>query len=229
MSRGEEARIAKRGEEVEEVKNVNRRDALKTLGALPVVGTLSWSDLLAKHGRAPRLEEAAPKPGLKFLTAHEFRTLSVVADYIIPKDGKSGSATDAKAPEFIDFMLADPDASANTRTAVRGALAWLDHECNDRYGKSFVDSSDTQRRAVLDDVAFPKKARPEMQHGVAAFSRLRDSVASAFYSSQMGWQDLQYQGNVFNPNWNGCPEPALKKLGVSYEEYNASLAGQRKK
>ncbi len=209
-------------------KDVNRRDALKTLGALPAVGALSWSELLAKHARAPKLDAATP-PTRKFLTAHEFRTLGVVADYIIPKDAKSGSATDAKAPEFIDFMLADPDASPNTRTAVRGALAWLDHECNDRYGKSFVDSSDTQRRAVLDDIAFPKKARPEMQHGVAAFNRLRDSVASAFYSSQMGWQDLQYQGNVFNPNWNGCPEPALKKLGVSYEEYNASLAGQRKK
>jgi hypothetical protein len=30
----------------------------------------------------------------------------------------------------------------------------------------------------------------------------------------MGVQDLQYQGNVFVDEWNGCPDAALKKLGV---------------
>jgi hypothetical protein len=43
----------------------------------------------------------------------------------------------------------------------------------------------------------------------------------------MGWQDLRYMGNVFNPNWQGCPPEATKKLGVSYEEYDASLARSR--
>jgi hypothetical protein len=32
----------------------------------------------------------------------------------------------------------------------------------------------------------------------------------------MGWKDLRYQGNVFNPEWKGCPESAMKKLGVSF-------------
>ena len=27
--------------------------------------------------------------------------------------------------------------------------------------------------------------------------------------------DLQYQGNVFVAEWTGCPDAALKKLGVS--------------
>ena len=30
----------------------------------------------------------------------------------------------------------------------------------------------------------------------------------------MGVADLQYQGNVFVSEWNGCPDAALKKLGV---------------
>jgi hypothetical protein len=81
---------------------------------------------------------------------------------------------------------------------------------------------------VLDDIAWPEKAVPAMSTGVAFFNRFRDSVASAFYSSPTGWKDLQYVGNVFNPNWNGCPEPALRKLGVSYAEYDASLAAGRK-
>jgi gluconate 2-dehydrogenase gamma chain len=30
----------------------------------------------------------------------------------------------------------------------------------------------------------------------------------------MGVADLQYQGNVFVSEWTGCPDVALKKLGV---------------
>lgn len=217
----------------QDAKHVSRRAALKTLGVIPVVGGLDWSQLVRKHTTAPRpaaLEPESDAPyTLKFFKPHEFRTLQVVADYIIPRDEKSGSATDSKAPEFIDFMLADKEASESSRTSMRGALAWLDTECSNRYGKTFVGSSDAQRRALLDDIAFPKKARPEMAYGVTAFNRIRDAVASGFYSSAMGWKDLQYIGNVFNPNWNGCPEPALRKLGVSYDEYNASLAGRRTK
>ncbi len=33
--------------------------------------------------------------------------------------------------------------------------------------------------------------------------------------AKKGVADLQYQGNVFVSEWNGCPEAALRKLGVS--------------
>jgi hypothetical protein len=45
-------------------------------------------------------------------------------------------------------------------------------------------------------------------------------VAAGFFSSALGHKDLQYQGNMFIPAWNGCPEPALRKLGVSYDLMN---------
>jgi hypothetical protein len=152
----------------------------------------------------------------------------VLADMIIPKDERSGSATDAKAPEFVDFMLAEKDTSESSRVSMRGGLAWLDNETRRRFAKDFVRASDDQRRAVLDDIAWPKKAKPELAAGVAWFSRFRSSIGSAFFSSAMGWQDLRYMGNVFNPDWNGCPPEATRKLGVSYEEYDASLARSRK-
>ena len=172
-------------------------------------------------------ENAAPYAP-KFFTPHEWRTVRVLADMIIPKDDRSGSATDAKAPEFVDFMLAEKDTSEPTRVGMRGGLAWLDAEHRHRYGTDFLASSDAQRRAVLDDIAYPKKGKPEFAPGTAWFSRFRSSIGSAFFSSAMGWQDLRYIGNVFNPNWNGCPPEATRKLGVSYEEYEASLARGRK-
>ena len=65
-----------------------------------------------------------------------------------------------------------------------------------------------------------------LRPGVAFFARFRDMVASGFFSSAIGWKDLQYQGNVFNPNWQGCPKPALDKLGVSYDLMTTRVAPQ---
>jgi len=196
---------------------MNRRDALKVLGLAPLAASLGVApDHLDRVSRAvARLEQtgvAAPT----FFSAHEWSTVRLLVDYIIPRDERSGSATDAKVPEFIDFLMADNDASLTSRTAMHGGLAWLDNECEHRFMKTFVGATDAQRRQVLDDVAWPKKARPEMHYGVVFFSRFRDLTASGFFSSQMGWQDVQYKGNVALPAWNGCPPAALAKLGVSY-------------
>ncbi len=196
---------------------MNRRDALKVLGLAPLAASLGVApDHLDRVSRAvARLEQtgvAAPT----FFSAHEWSTVRLLVDYIIPRDERSGSATDAKVPEFIDFLMADNDASLASRTAMHGGLAWLDNECEHRFMKTFVGATDAQRRQVLDDIAWPKKARPEMHYGVVFFSRFRDLTASGFFSSQMGWQDVQYKGNVALPAWNGCPPAALAKLGVSY-------------
>ena len=164
----------------------------------------------------------------KFFNAHEWKTVRVLSDIIIPRDERSGSATDAKAPEFIDFMLVDKETSENSKVSMRGGLAWLDLEMIKRFGTNFLSSSDAQRTQVLDDIAYPKRATPDMRRGAQWFDRFRNNVGSAFFSSQMGWKDLQYIGNVFNPGWNGCPPEATKKLGVSYEEYDAALARGRK-
>ncbi len=163
----------------------------------------------------------------KFFTPHEWRTVRLLADIVIPKDERSGSATDAKAPEFVDFMLMDKETSESSRVQMRGGLAWLDNEMRSRFSTDFLGATDAQRTAVLDDIAFPKRAKPELAAGVTFFNRFRSSIGAAFFSSQMGWQDLRYIGNVFNPNWNGCPPAATQKLGVSYEEYDASLARRR--
>jgi hypothetical protein len=69
---------------------------------------------------------------------------------------------------------------------------------------------------MLDDIAWPDRAKPEMSHGVAFFSRFRDLVGSGFFSSKLGVEDLQYRGNTVVMEWTGCPPEALAKLGVRY-------------
>jgi hypothetical protein len=201
------------------VSELNRRDLLRMLGVGVAATTLSCTPEVADkaHRSAQAARDSAAASGgkvaTKFFTAHEHDTVTLLADLIIPKDGRSGSASDAGVPEFMDYILTEyPDG----QTAIRGGLAWLDAECEKRFGKDFVSSSDAQRKQVLDDIAWPKKARPEMSQGVAFFNRFRDFTASGFFSSKLGTEDLHYIGNTPQPAWNGCPPEALAKLGVSY-------------
>jgi gluconate 2-dehydrogenase gamma chain len=201
--------------------SVSRRDLLRWLAAAPALGAIDWTaaqtDRAAEHLRAlVGAEEDPPRYQPRFFTPHEWSTVVLLVDYLIPRDERSGSASDAKVPEFMDYILADPDSAEPSRIAMRGGLAWLDLASEDRSGETFLVSSDAQRRALLDEIAWPKRARPEMSQGAAFFSRFRDFTASGFFSSAVGWKDLQYLGNVAVAEWRGCPPAALEKLGVSY-------------
>ena len=207
--------------------DLNRRDALKAFAAVSAASFVEiGAPQMERALRGVAMLDAQQQSAAKFFNAHEWRTLRVLVDYIIPRDGRSGSATDARVPEFIDFLLSDKDASEQSQVAMRGGLAWIDNEAQHRFDKDFVSASDAQRRQILDDIAFPAKARPEMSHGVAFFDGLRDVTASGFFSTSAGWRDVQYVGNVFNPNWDGCPPAALNKLGVSYDVMNSRPSRQ---
>ncbi len=187
---------------------------LGLLGSVPAAAGFTWTEaeaaVAAQAVRSARRPAAAAfKP--KFFTAHEYATVRTLVDIIIPKDERSGSATDAGVPEFMDFMMVD---DPGRQTPMRGGLAWIDRECEDRFDKRFLDCTSAQRTAVLDDIAWPQKSRPEVAHGVAFFSSFRDLTAGGFFSSKMGVEDLKYTGNVMVPEWTGCPDEANRKLGV---------------
>ncbi len=195
--------------------DMNRREVIGMLATAPLVAAFRWTPESVREAAA-RAREAVVRGTPyepKQFTPHEWDTVRVLVDLIIPKDERSGSATEAGVPEFMDFMLGDdPDL----QTPVRGGLAWLDHECADRSGKTFAACTAAERAAVLDDIAWPAKAKPEHAAGVAFFDRFRDLTASGFFSSRTGVQDLRYIGNTFVSEWKGCPPEALAKLGVTY-------------
>jgi gluconate 2-dehydrogenase gamma chain len=212
---------------------LSRRAALKVLGVAPLAGALAWQQQQQQGQQAPRQTHEAPnQPATdtkqppraprqsRFFSARELRTVRRLADDVIPRDARSGSATDAGVPAFIDANLSLPETSAEMRTLWRGGLRWMDAESRRRFGLAYAAATAAQRHQILDDISWPDRVRPEMRHGAAFFARFRDMVAAGFFSSAMGHKDLEYQGNTFIPVWNGCPEPALRKLGVSYDLMN---------
>ncbi|MFI5195360.1 MAG: gluconate 2-dehydrogenase subunit 3 family protein [Chitinophagales bacterium] len=149
-----------------------------------------------------------------YFTPEEMATITVLGDIIIPRDDVSGSASDAKVPDFIEFIVKD---MPEHQTPLRGGLRWLDLQCLNRYEKAFKDCTQQQQMEMVDQIAWPKKAKPGMAQGVAFFSLIRNLVATGFYTTEMGVKDVGYVGNVPN-QWNGVPADVLKQYNMAYTE-----------
>jgi gluconate 2-dehydrogenase gamma chain len=149
-----------------------------------------------------------------FFTPEEMATITILGDIIIPKDDISGSASDAKVPDFIEFIVKD---MPEHQTPMRGGLRWLDMQCLKRFEKAFKDCSREQQMMMVDEIAWPKRAKPAAAPGVAFFNLIRNLTATGFYTSQMGFKDVGYLGNVPN-QWNGVPKEVLQQYKVAYTE-----------
>jgi len=192
---------------------VNRREAIATMTALTGAAALTLTPHEIARAARHRAETAGLPQVPQFFDDHEWQTLRLLVDIILPRDQRSGSATDAGVPQFIDFVMMD--GGEDRRTAMRGGLAWLDTECRERFdGKTFRECTESERAAVLDDIAYPDRAPAHLSHGVRWFTSLRNFTASGFWSSKMGVDDLQYMGNTALPEWTGCPPEQLRKLGL---------------
>lgn len=206
---------------------MNRRESLKAIG-LTTLGTgvllqacqsdkdkstkkVTEGTTEAEAGRQPfEIERDKNLQAETFFTEHEMETITVLANIIIPKDDKSGSASDAKVPEFIEFIVKDiPDH----KTPMRGGLRWLDMQCLSRYKGPFKSCTSQQQLEMVDDIAYPSQVKPGMQPGVNFFNRMRNLTASGFYTTRIGIDDLGYVGNAPGV-WNGPPEDVLKQYGM---------------
>ncbi len=210
---------------------MKRRDSLKALA----IGGLS-AGVLLDACKSPDAEKAALAKGAgkepaydrmaeqqqydallqkeTFFTPAEMAVITVLVDIIIPADEVSGSATEAGVPAFIEFMAKD---KPEYQVPLRGGIRWLDLQSHKQFEKAFVDSEAAQQIELIDAIAYPLKAKPDMQQGVTFFNLMRDLTASGFYTTAMGWKDIEYMGNKPN-QWNGVPADVLATYNLAYTE-----------
>ncbi len=215
---------------------MKKRDFLKNIGLSSLGMAVMNTDALAGEmldGPKPKPKAVSPKGNMpklnygrtkdeaerdaklmaeKFLTEHELKTITVLSDIIIPADKLSGSASQSGVTGFIEFIVKD---KPEFKTPMRGGLRWLDSNSLKRFGKDFVSLTSKQQIEIVDDIAYPNKAKPEFSQGVSFFSLMRNLTATGFYSSEMGHKDMGYVGNRPN-NWEGVPKDVLKEFGLSY-------------
>jgi hypothetical protein len=202
---------------------LDRRAMLRLMTAMPAGALFSGTQRAsgAPQGMAAKLasQEAAAPYQPKIFNPHEWKTIHVLCDLIIPADERSVSATAAGVPEFIDDWL--DFKRGYLLSTIRGGLTSLDMECNRLFGADFIDSTASQRKQILDRVAYPKKAAPEDASAVAFFNNFRDLVVNGFFTSEIGIRDLPYLGNEPQSEWQGCPTPVLTQLGLVSKNTNS--------
>ncbi|MFZ4863376.1 gluconate 2-dehydrogenase subunit 3 family protein [Sphingobacterium sp. Mn56C] len=204
---------------------MNRRDSLKALGLLAAGTTavLATNSCDSKPKQNTAADATDKLPGVQefeyertkklqeevFFDAHEMATITLLVDIIIPKDDISPAASEVGVPAFIEFIVKDiPDH----KLPMRGGLKWLDIHAQKRYGDVFLKIKNDQQIAIIDEIAYPSKAKPEVAQGVSFFSRLRNLTSSGFYTTEAGIKDIGYMGN--RPGvWNGVPADILKEHG----------------
>jgi gluconate 2-dehydrogenase gamma chain len=200
---------------------MKRRDSIKalTLGTLGAVTLLQSCDTDKKtetttsgektfdYDRHPfekfRDEKLMAE---KFFDDHEMKTITVLGDIIIPKDEVSGNASDAGVPAFIEFIVKD---KPEFQLPIRGGLKWLDMQCLKQFENPFVTCTPQQQIAMVDQIAYPEQAKPEMKQGVAFFSVMRNLTTTGFFTSDIGIKPTQ---------WDGVPQEVLDQMGLKYDE-----------
>ncbi len=202
------------------LSQIDRRSAIRTIAlSLTSLGVLDLEAAQHVHEAATAEKTATGKYKVKAFQAEEYRTLRRLAELIVPVDKMSGSALDAGAPEFIDLLC-----SQNARLAeiYHGGLAWLDAEMRKRGGRRFVEASEADQQAMLDDLVKAEAAESarrgeelvyqrsgvyqdftgyttqrsgDLGPGLKFFDWVRKMTVDAFYTSPIGVKDLGYNGN----------------------------------
>ena len=211
---------------------MNRRDSLKALGLIAAgSAAIMTTNSCDNKGKSTDSTVANPEdklPGVQdfeyertkklyeetFFDEHEMATITILADIIIPKDDKSPSASEVGVPDFIEFIVKD---LPSYKLPMRGGLKWLDMYAHKKYSNVFVKLNDEQKIAIVEEIAYPSKAKPEVSQGVSFFNTMRDLTSSGFYTTKEGIADLGYAGN--RPGvWTGVPADVLKEHGFATDE-----------
>ncbi|MDE3003936.1 MAG: gluconate 2-dehydrogenase subunit 3 family protein [Gemmatimonadota bacterium] len=223
-----------RQEDVDGFLPMDRRQALKVMAiaaAAPTVASCTpeaGSDLaeLPAPASNPKAAGTAWDPDLvsptvpweRSLTADELESLAALCDVIIPADDRSSSASQVGAHDFIDEWVSAPyDGNANDQVLVRGGLVWLDREAAQRFGDGvrFRGLSPEQQHAICDDICYAPNAPDGYEAAARFFDRVRDLTSTAFWTTQVGMDDLEYVGNVPLAQWDPPPPEVLRHLGLA--------------
>lgn len=183
--------------------DVTRRNLIQILGIAPAAAAAQQ----AEHAHPAPPTPAPVKYQRKVFDDHQWRTVQVLCDLIIPADEHSGSATAAGVPEFLDDWIDfrdREDGNQNLSAQILGGLMWLDMESSRLYQKDFVTASADQQKQILDRIAWPARAAAADRRWATFFTHFRDLTVSGFFSSKMGVADLPYLGNRAVGEWKGC-------------------------
>jgi hypothetical protein len=196
------------------MSDITRRDVLRRLGlTLMATGVLDRVSAQEVHQMtaAARAGDYTPTA----MSAHAYRTLERLTDLIIPvENGKPGAAA-AGAAAWIDMLASE---NPQLKEIYANGLTWLDEAMKKRGAADFLSAPAADQASLLDLIAYRRNASPELDPGIQFFTMARRMTVDAFYTSEIGIADIDYQGNRPQATYPAPTEAiayALKRSGLS--------------
>lgn len=185
-------------------QGIQRREVLRILGtaaaAAQFPGFSRWAFACGHIGNARlQIKPAVYHP--QFFTAAEYAIVERLTEIIIPTDSTAG-AKEAGVAEFIDFMVAN---TSEVQYAFRTGLTWLNAHAEQTDGKGFVELAPEQQTSLLAPLGFKDKARSGEDDGRQFFRMMREYTVTGFYTSEIGFKELDNPALKFYAESPECP------------------------
>ena len=202
------------------VSKVDRRTALAWIGVVGaatavgagvvVYGPKMGGERIARgYGTDPKLTKPEKAPWSRIMIHGQLQTAAILADFILPATATAPSASALGVPDFIDEWVSAPYADqVKDRPVILNGLNAL--------GGRVLRASAADRAAAL--AALPASADPAT---LAFWKKFRRLTIGAYYTTEAGFKDIGYIGNVARSSDPGPSaevkavlERELKKLGL---------------
>ena len=197
-------------------QDIKRREVLRAVGIAAIAshfpGFVKWAYAGAHDPGGT--EPAAARPQAytpQFFTSAEYSRLERLTELILPCDETPG-AREAGVAEFVDFMVAH---DREQQAPLRAGLAWLDEQSGHRFARPFLAASEAQQVSLLEPLAYRAKYRSGEEAGQEFFRRAKELTLMGFYSSEIGWRELDNPAARFYAESPACPhvnDPAHRHL-----------------
>ncbi len=134
---------------------MKRRRFMQTIAAAPALAVPAAASAQAPAPQpameTPKLEataaDAAAEMTPRFFTPAQFAALRKLGDIMMPSLNGTPGASEARAAEFLDFLLSK--SAAERQRLYRMGLDTLNAQAQKRFGKPFADSNETQAAELL--------------------------------------------------------------------------------
>jgi hypothetical protein len=161
------------------------------------------------YGTDPKLNPPIKAPWPRILSKDELTTAAILADFILPASGTAPAASALGVPDFIDEWVSAPyPAQLKDRPIIREGLKAL--------GEQVLGTDAGKRKAAL--AALPASTDEASR---AFFKKFRGLTVGAYYTTEPGFKDIGYIGNVARASDPGPSEAVkavlearLKQLGL---------------
>jgi hypothetical protein len=177
------------------VSRIDRRTALAwigVVGAASAVGAgvvvygpkMGGERITRGYGTDPKLAKPEKAPWSRIMIPAQLQTAAILADFILPATATAPSASKLGVPDFIDEWVSAPypDQIKDRSVIMNGLNALSAH----------VLKADAAGRAAA--MTALQNSKDEATHKF--FRRFRSLTVGAYYTTDAGFKDIGYIGNV---------------------------------